>query len=123
MKAVTEHVESGARINLSLRRGRCTPRDMCVRLLTICKEDRPVPEIACEECDKTARQFRKDALADGWFSLYYSRPWPNQRRFLINGWGFLGRCASCGPKVQCAKPGCTATGGIDSSGLCFYCRT
>ena len=98
MKAAEECVEGGMKVNLPLRKGRCGSRHLCVRLLTMCRADRPVPEIVCEACGRTARGFRKDALAEGWLTLYHSRPWPHQKRFPENGWGFVGRCQSCGPR-------------------------
>lgn len=101
MKAVKECVEGGMRVDLRLRPGRCSPRHMCVRLLTMCGVERPVPEIMCEGCGKTARQFKKDAKADGWLHLYHSHLWTQgKKKFPVNGWGFLGRCASCGPRKR-----------------------
>lgn len=101
IEAAKECVEGGMEVDLPLRRGCCGPRHLCVRLLTMCKADRPVPEIVCEECGRTARGFKNDAKANGWLNLYHSRPWPHQKRFPVNGWGLVGRCASCGPR----KPG------------------
>lgn len=98
MKAAEEVVEGGMRVDLPLRKGRCGSRHLCVRLLTMCGAERPVPEIVCEACGETARRFKKDAMAEGWSGLYHSRPWPRQKRFQVNGWGYIGRCPSCGPR-------------------------
>ena len=98
MKAAKECVEDGMKVDLPLRKGRCGSRHLCIRLLTMCKIERCVPEIVCDACGETARRFKKDARAEGWLCLYYSRPCLHQKRFPINGWGYVGMCPSCGPR-------------------------
>lgn len=106
MKATKECVEGGMKVNLSLRKD-CRPRHLCVQLLTMCKVERPVPEIVCAACGKTARRFEKDAKADGWLGLFHSQPWSHQK-FPVNGWGYVGRCPSCtkmpSPQPALRKP-------------------
>ncbi len=99
MKVAEECVEGGMRVNLPLRKGHCNSRHLCVRLLKMCGAVRRVPEIMCTECGDTARRFKTDAKTDGWSGLYHSRPWPHQKRFPENGWGYVGRCPSCGPSL------------------------
>lgn len=108
MKAAKECVEGGMRVNVPLRKGRCGPRHLCVRLLTACGAERPVPEIACGACGETARRFVGDAKAEGWSALYCCRPWQAQSlytdrlstMFPENGWGYVGRCPSCVPRER-----------------------
>lgn len=98
MNVAKEYIENGGRVNLTLRKGHCSPRHLSVRLLAIHGVKRPVPEILCEGCGRTERRFKKDAMADGWPQLRHVRPWPAQKMFLEDGWGYVGTCPSCGPK-------------------------
>lgn len=72
------------------------PRSLCVQLLTASKAKPPV--ITCSKCGKTARRFKRDAEAKGWFYIHYEAPDKSKRSAVASR---VGRCPSC----KCATVG------------------
>jgi len=101
-KAAEEYVRGGREVEVTLRRGQCGPRGLCVRLLEAHGSERPAPEISCRSCPGLVEAFPEDAEARGWRRGYPSRDLGSlARRFPRRGWGFMGQCPACRKRETC----------------------